>query len=111
MMHPHCRTASGELPTALTPVYPTMAGLPQAYLRKAVLGGLAHADLSDTLPAEVTSNIGIQPLWDLRKALSFLHHRRPTCRWRSWRTTATRLGSASRPRNCWPATLAIAVAP
>jgi ATP-dependent DNA helicase RecG len=30
--------AGGELPTALTPVYPTVAGLPQAYLRKAVLG-------------------------------------------------------------------------
>ena len=77
MMHPHCRAASGELPTALTPVYPTVAGLPQAYLRRAVLGGLARADLSDTLPTDVTSNIGIQPLWDLRKALSFLHHPAP----------------------------------
>jgi len=77
MMHPHCRAASGELPTALTPVYPTVAGLPQAYLRRAVLGGLARADLSDTLPAEITSRIGIQPLWDLRTALSFLHHPAP----------------------------------
>jgi ATP-dependent DNA helicase RecG len=77
MMHPHCRSASGELPTALTPVYPTVAGLPQAYLRKAVLGGLAHADLSDTLPADVTRDIGIAPLWDLRQALTFLHHPTP----------------------------------
>jgi len=77
MMHPHCRSASGELPTALTPVYPTVAGLPQAYLRKAVLGGLARADLSDTLPADVAGKIGSQPLWDLRKALSFLHHPTP----------------------------------
>jgi ATP-dependent DNA helicase RecG len=50
MMHPSFRAAGGELPTALTPVYPTVAGLPQPYLRKAVLGGLARADLSDTFP-------------------------------------------------------------
>jgi ATP-dependent DNA helicase RecG len=77
MMHPQCRSASGALPTALTPVYPTVAGLPQAYFRRAVLGGLARADLSDTLPRDLTSTIGIQPLWDLRKALSFLHHPTP----------------------------------
>jgi hypothetical protein len=28
-------------------VYPTVAGLPQAYLRKAVLSGLARAELAD----------------------------------------------------------------
>jgi ATP-dependent DNA helicase RecG len=77
MMHPQCRSASGALPTALTPVYPTVAGLPQAYLRRAVLGGLARAELADTMPAEITSQIGNQPLWDLRKALSFLHHPAP----------------------------------
>ena len=44
MLHPAVRAAGGELPNALTPVYPTVAGLPQAYLRKAVLGGLARAD-------------------------------------------------------------------
>ncbi|MDP3310121.1 MAG: ATP-dependent DNA helicase RecG, partial [Polaromonas sp.] len=52
MVHPGFRIAGGDLATALTPVYPTVAGLPQAYLRKAVLGGLARADLSETLPAE-----------------------------------------------------------
>ncbi len=84
MMHPSFRAAGGELPTALTPVYPTVAGLPQAYLRKAVLGGLAHADLSDTLPApgspgfrENLSKIGLQPLWSIRESLSFLHHPTP----------------------------------
>lgn len=77
MMHPHTRAAGGELPTALTPVYPTVAGLPQPYLRKAVLGGLARADLSDTLPPEIASQIGLQPLWSLREALSFLHHPTP----------------------------------
>ncbi len=77
MMHPHTKAAGGELPTALTPVYPTVAGLPQPYLRKAVLGGLARADLSDTLPPEIASQIGLQPLWSLRAALSFLHHPTP----------------------------------
>jgi len=77
MMHPHTKVAGGELPTALTPVYPTVAGLPQPYLRKAVLGGLARADLADTLPPEISSQIGLQPLWNLRQALSFLHHPTP----------------------------------
>ncbi|WP_066705234.1 ATP-dependent DNA helicase RecG [Curvibacter delicatus] len=77
MMHPHTRAAGGELPTALTPVYPTVAGLPQPYLRKAVLGGLARADLVDTLPADISSQIGLKPLWNLRQALSFLHHPTP----------------------------------
>ncbi|MDR3452408.1 MAG: ATP-dependent DNA helicase RecG [Rhodoferax sp.] len=84
MMHPSFRAAGGELPTALTPVYPTVAGLPQSYLRKAVLGGLAHADLSDTLPApelsgshENLSKISLYPLWSLRESLSFLHHPMP----------------------------------
>ena len=52
MMHPSFKSALGELPLALTPVYPTTAGLPQAYLRRAVQGGLARADLADTVPAE-----------------------------------------------------------
>ncbi len=41
MVHPSFKSAGGELPSALTPVYSTVAGLPQAYLRKAVLSGLA----------------------------------------------------------------------
>src|SRR5215217_6774259 len=36
MVHPTCHAAGGELPQALTPVYSTVAGLPQAYIRKAV---------------------------------------------------------------------------
>ncbi len=77
MMHPHTRAASGELPTALTPVYPTVAGLPQPYLRKAVLGGLARAELSDTFPPELAAGLKFKPLWDLRQALTFLHHPTP----------------------------------
>ena len=43
MMHPAFYTAGGELPEALTPVYPTSAQLPQVYLRKVVASGLARA--------------------------------------------------------------------
>ena len=77
MMHPHTRPASGELPTALTPVYPTTAALPQAYLRKAVLAGLKRAELSDTLPPEVAATLRLKPLWTLKQALEFLHHPTP----------------------------------
>ena len=49
MVHPTIKSPSVALAAALTPVYPSSAGLPQAYLRKAVLGGLARADLSETL--------------------------------------------------------------
>jgi ATP-dependent DNA helicase RecG len=76
MVHPTCKPAGGELPTALTPVYSTVASLPQAYLRKAVLGGLARADLSDTFPPGVTETL--KPLvWSLREALTFLHQPGP----------------------------------
>ncbi len=73
MVHPSFKLAGGELPQSLTPVYSTVAQLPQAYLRKAVQSGLARADVSDTLPP------GASPLvrgdfWRLKDALQFLHH-------------------------------------
>ncbi len=77
MVHPVVHAAGGELPDALTPVYPTGAGLPQAYLRKAVAGALSRVDLSDTIPAEWLAGIrGVAP-WSLRQALVFLHHPTP----------------------------------
>ena len=72
MVHPNVQPAGAELPTALTPVYPSTAGLPQTYLRKAVLGGLGRADLSETVAHDVARG----PLWTLYDALGFLH--RPT---------------------------------
>jgi ATP-dependent DNA helicase RecG len=76
MVHPTYQVAGGELPTALTPVYSTVAGLPQSYLRKAVLSALARADLSDTFPPGVTDKL--KPLvWDLRESLHFLHEPAP----------------------------------
>ena len=77
MTHPSFKLAGGELPGALTPVYPTSAGLPQVYLRKAVLGGLARADLSETVPAQLLSQNMPQRLSSLREALYFLHYPTP----------------------------------
>ncbi len=77
MLHPAFRAAGGPLPTALTPVYPTVAGLPQPVLRKAVLGGLARADLSDTFEPGDLAQFNPHVLWTLRAALQFLHHPTP----------------------------------
>jgi len=77
MVHPVVRPASGDLPTALTPVYPTVAALPQAYLRKAVESGLARADLSDTLAPGLAGHLGLDARWGLRESLEFLHHPGP----------------------------------
>ena len=78
MVHPTVHAAGGDLPVALTPVYPTVAGLPQAYLRKAVLGGLARADLSETVAGGVPGHAALD--WTLRDALHFLHHPAPALR-------------------------------
>ena len=85
MLHPAFRAATGSLPDALTPVYPTMAGLPQSYLRRAVLNGLQRADLSETLPPGVRLGspdehggaAGASRDWSLREALAFLHQPTP----------------------------------
>jgi len=79
MVHPAFHAAGGELPEALTPVYPSSAQLPQAYLRKAVAGGLARADLGETLPQELLQELQgvIRTPWSLRDALHYLHHPKP----------------------------------
>ena len=78
MLHPHTRPAEGELPKALTPVYPTVAGLSQTVLRKAILAGLARADLSDTFePGDLQAFSEAHRLWTLHGALQFLHHPAP----------------------------------
>ncbi len=77
MLHPAFRTAGGDLPKALTPIYPTVAGLSQPVLRKEVLAGLARAELSDTFAPGDLSQINHQASWTLREALSFLHRPAP----------------------------------
>lgn len=75
MVHPSFKGVDADtpLPSALTPVYPTSAQLPQAYLRKAVAAALTRADLSELLPPETLP----LRLWTLRAALEYLHHPAP----------------------------------
>ena len=72
MVHPAFRAVTEDtpLPTALTPVYPTSAQLPQLYLRKAVAANLARTDLAELLPREAVPD----GMMSLREALDFLHH-------------------------------------
>jgi ATP-dependent DNA helicase RecG len=79
MMHPSFKAASGELPSMLTPVYPTSAGLPQAYLRRAIAGALSRADLGESLPASMAWPSARQGKLasSLRQALTYLHHPTP----------------------------------
>ncbi len=76
MVHPTFRKVDAQTPlaTSLTPVYPTSAQLPQAYLRKAVASALKRAPLDEVLPP------GIVPagLPSLRETLQFLHHPPPS---------------------------------
>ncbi|WP_395702722.1 ATP-dependent DNA helicase RecG [Aquabacterium sp.] len=75
MVHPQFRTVDEHTPlaAALTPVYPSSAQLPQAYLRKAVAAALARAPLQELLPPEALPP-GLPPL---REALQWLHHPPP----------------------------------
>lgn len=77
MMHPSFKAAGGELAQALTPIYPTVAGLPQGYLRKVVNAALQRLDLGDTVPAKFISEIGLLRPCSLREALLFLHNPAP----------------------------------
>ena len=75
MVHPVFKGVSEDTPLAagLTPVYPSTAALPQAYLRKAVAAGLKRADLSELIPPAL-----LPPgLPSLRGALQWLHHPAP----------------------------------
>ncbi|MCE4558120.1 ATP-dependent DNA helicase RecG [Pelomonas cellulosilytica] len=76
MVHPVVKVVDDDTPLAqsLTPVYPTSAQLPQAYLRKAVASGLARADLRELLPPGVVP----RGLPSLKDALHYLHHPPPS---------------------------------
>ena len=71
MVHPTWKAVDEGAPLAeaLTPVYPTSAQLPQAYLRKAVASALKRAPLQEILPPEA-----LPPgLPTLREAVMRLH--------------------------------------
>src|SRR3546814_7214617 len=71
MVHPKVSVAGMALSNALTPVYPTTDGLPQASLRKAIDKALQQADLSDTLPSEICERYVLTPFYE---AIRVLHH-------------------------------------
>lgn len=71
IVHPRLSTADAPLSSALTPVYPSTAGLAQPYLRKAIARALEHADLSDTLPDALREQYGLMPF---SQAIGMLHH-------------------------------------
>lgn len=72
MVHPRYRVVQPDtpLPSTLTPVYPTVAGLSQNALRRAVGLALAQADLSETLPARLVDAVGLPAYAD---AVRLLH--------------------------------------
>jgi ATP-dependent DNA helicase RecG len=75
MVHPTFKSVEADTPlaTALTPVYPSSATLPQAYLRKAVASGLQRADLSELIPPALVPKGSLS----LGESLRFLHHPTP----------------------------------
>ncbi|SEA69564.1 ATP-dependent DNA helicase RecG [Paraburkholderia sartisoli] len=77
MVHPAVKVVEEEtpLPQALTPVYPSTAGVTQAYLRKSIDNALSRTALPELLPASVAQAY-LQPLGvpSLIDAVRMLHH-------------------------------------
>ncbi|WP_421023058.1 ATP-dependent DNA helicase RecG [Paraburkholderia sp. A1RO-5L] len=77
MVHPAVKVVEGDtpLPQALTPVYPSTAGVSQAYLRKAIDNALSRASLPELLPEAVAREF-LAPLNlpQLMDAVKTLHH-------------------------------------
>ena len=75
MVHPVVKVvaAGAPLPTTLTPVYPTTAGLAQPALRAAVAEALGRVDLGEVVPREVVP----EGLPTFREALLELHRPPP----------------------------------
>jgi len=71
MIHPRYRVVPpGEpLPQALTPIYPTTAGLSQYALRKLVLQALDEAVLDDTLPDAMRRRYGLSGIAESVRSL------------------------------------------
>jgi ATP-dependent DNA helicase RecG len=77
IVHPAVKVVEAEapLPQALTPVYPSTAGVSQAYLRKAIDNALARTPLPEILPPDV-ADAYLKPLGvpSLADAVHILHH-------------------------------------
>ena len=72
MVHPRYRVVSADapLPQALTPVYPTTAGVSQAALRKLIVNALADTTLPELLDPAWCAAHGLPPL---AEAVQLLH--------------------------------------
>ena len=72
MVHPRVRAGGGTEPlaTALTPVYPTTAGLAQSALRKLIARALATLDRREHLPAALCAELKLPAFAD---AVAILH--------------------------------------
>ncbi|HDR9585161.1 TPA: ATP-dependent DNA helicase RecG, partial [Burkholderia stabilis] len=77
MVHPAVRVveADAPLPQVLTPVYPSTAGVSQAYLRKAIENAVERTPLPELLPPEIERDY-LKPLGvpSLEQAVRILHH-------------------------------------
>ncbi len=71
MVHPQCRVVRpGEpLPQTMTPVYPTVSGLGQARLRKAIDEALDDLDWDETVPVNVVARLGLPPVAEALRAI------------------------------------------
>jgi ATP-dependent DNA helicase RecG len=71
MVHPRYRpVGEGEpLPTALTPVYPTVSGLGQVRLRAAILRALRTLDWRETAPPDAIARLGLPSAAEALRAI------------------------------------------
>ena len=76
MVHPKYRLVQAGAPVAraLTPVYPTTAGLKQEDLKRLIARALADSDLGDTLPVDLVEPLGLPRF---RDAVLLLHNPPP----------------------------------
>ncbi|HEX5802130.1 MAG TPA: ATP-dependent DNA helicase RecG, partial [Azospira sp.] len=79
MVHPRYRVVDAEapLPDALTPVYPTTAGVSQTALRKLIGVALAEADLGELFPACDAGWLAHHGMAGFADAVHYLHHPPP----------------------------------
>lgn len=73
MVHPQCKAARDvdDVNEALTPVYPTTAGLTQPSIRKAIKFVIDKSTLGETLPASVYAPMNLPSFSDSIQALHY----------------------------------------
>ncbi len=97
MIHPRVRALelAVPLPTTLTPIYPTVAGVPQHTLRRRIERALRDVTLKDTLPPELRERLGLCALDQALRAL----HRPPPAAMAARRNAPVAGAAGSDPAN------------